>query len=325
MTERSLLLVHGRDFKPTADDYVDISVAALRAGIERDCSKALDAFNAIEKTAAWYGDLSAEVLTAAGKHYDEDLDLGDRRNVLSTLREISVRKKFGIRQYDLLPGKTAVPEAAVDILAPLLGKVGLSVPLIRAVSKDFALYFDHKSNYGMRVRERLKEKLCALMDRDCKIVLMSHGTGSVVAYDVLWQLSHSPDLKKRYGDKKVDLWVTMGSPLGDSAIQKRLLGAKEKDSAKFPVSVIDWHNVSAEDDYACHDNTLADDFKQMLKQHLVSAVHDYKVFNLAVRYGKSNPHSSIGYFIHPRVTKILVDWLQATTDGDIDASPNYIL
>jgi hypothetical protein len=44
-------------------------------------------------------------------------------------------------------------------------------------------------------------------------------------------------------------------------------------------------------------------------QRRVSAVHDYRVFNLAVRYGKSNPHSSIGYYIHPRVSKIIATWI----------------
>jgi len=317
---RSLLLVHGRDFKPAEEAFMDLSMAALRAGIERDCPALLDLFDATQKSVAWYGDLNAEILTARGKNYDESLDIGDRRNALTTLREITVRKKFGIRQYDCLPGKSAVPEAIVDVIAPVLGAIGFCVPLIRAVSKDFARYFDHKSDYAMRVRERLKQQLCVLMDRDDRIVLMSHGTGSVVAYDVLWQLSHDPDLKERYGDKKVELWVTLGSPLGDSNIRKRLLGAKEKPTTKFPLNVISWHNVAAEDDYTCHDNTLADDFKMMLQQRVVSAVHDYHIFNLAVRYGKSNPHSSIGYYIHPRVSKILADWLKAS---EVQSSPKY--
>ena len=317
---RSLLLVHGRDFKPAEEAFMDLSMAALRAGIERDCPALLDSYDAIQKSVAWYGDLNAEILKARGKNYDESLDIGDRRNALTTLREITVRKKFGIRQYDCLPGKSAVPEAIVDVIAPVLGAIGFCVPLIRAVSKDFARYFDHKSDYAMRVRERLKQQLCVLMDRDDRIVLMSHGTGSVVAYDVLWQLSHDPDLKERYGDKKVELWVTLGSPLGDSNIRKRLLGAKEKPTTKFPVNVISWHNVAAEDDYTCHDNTLADDFKMMLQQRVVSAVHDYHIFNLAVRYGKSNPHSSIGYYIHPRVSKILADWLKAS---EVQSSPKY--
>jgi len=48
-----------------------------------------------------------------------------------------------------------------------------------------------------------------------------------------------------------------------------------------------------------------------LDQRLVSAVNDYRIYNLAVRYGRSNPHSSVGYYIHPRVAKIIVDWMRA--------------
>ena len=319
-SNRSLLIVHGRDFKPSAEAYMDLSMAALRSGIERDYPDCVHGFDDMQKSVAWYGDLIAEILHRKGKHYDESLDVGDRRNALNTLRAVPARKRFGIRQYDQLPGKSALPEAVVDILAPLLGALGLCLPLIRCVSKDFARYFDRKSDFAMKARRRLLEQLTALMDRGDKIVLLSHGTGSVIAYDVLWQLSHDPDLRDQYGDKKVDLWVTLGSPLGDSKIQKRLLGAKEKPATKYPVNVIAWHNVAAEDDYTCHDNTLADDFNLMLKQRVVSAVHDYRIFNLAVRYGKSNPHSSIGYYIHPRVSKILADWLQ---DNEAVATPKY--
>ena len=301
---------------------MDLSVAALRSGVERDFPDMLDALDAVTKSIAWYGDLNAEILQAKGKHYDESLDIGDRCNVLANLREISARKRFGIGQYDRLPGKSAVPEALVNIVAPLFGAIGLCVPLIRTVSKDFAQYFDRKSDYAMKVRERLREQLCELMDRGDRIILISHGTGNVVAYDVLWQLSHDPDLKEKYAEKKVEIWATLGAPLGDSSIRKRLLGAKEKMTAKFPVNVINWHNVSAEDDYCCHDNTLADDFKMMLQQRLVSAVHDHKIYNLAVRYGKSNPHSSLGYLIHPRISKILADWLRADNTRPM---PKYIL
>jgi hypothetical protein len=103
----------------------------------------------------------------------------------------------------------------------------------------------------------------------------------------------------------------MGSPLGDRRIRKRLAGAAQKEKHPYPTNVISWHNVSAEDDYTCHDKTLADDFKNMMSQRLVSAVTDYRVFNHAVRYGRSNPHSSVGYYIHPRVSKLIADWINA--------------
>jgi len=172
------------------------------------------------------------------------------------------------------------------------------------------------------VRERVRSKICELFDQGDKVLLMSHGMGCLATYDVLWELSHEPDLQERYGESKVDTWITLGAPLGDYNIRKRLRGAKEKARARFPTNVISWHNVSAEDDYACHDNTLADDFNKMMDQRLVSAVHDYHIYNLAVRYGKSNPHSSVGYYIHPRVAKIVMDWIRLDR---IEEAPNYIL
>lgn len=321
-TSSSVLLVHGRDFKPEHDAYLDISVAALRSGIERDYPDHVSAFDDMQKELAWYGDLNAEVLRFAGKHYDESLDVGDRRNALAALREVTARKKFGVGQYDRLPGKSAVPEFFVSLVAPVCGVTGLTMPIVKSLARDMALYLDYKSDFGMRVRERLKKKLCALWDRGDRVVLIAHGSGSVVAYDVLWQFSHDPDLKDVYSTHKIDLWLTLGSPLGDSSIRKRLLGAREKSIEKFPVNVVSWHNVSAEDDYTCHDNTLADDFRKMMQQRVVSAVLDHKIFNHAVRYGRSNPHSSVGYYIHPRVSKILVDWL---TSAEHPPTPTYTL
>ncbi len=319
-SDRSLLLVHGRDFKPDADTYLDLSVAAIRAGIERDAPDCVDSFDALQKHVAWYGDLNAEILESSGKNYDAELDIGDRRNALQTLRAIPARKRFGIRQYDQLPGKSAVPEFIANVTAPVLGSVGLAMPLLGAVSKDFAAYFDAQRDYAARARQRVREALCELMDRGQRIVLVAHGTGSVIAYDVLWQLTHDERFREAYGSHKVEVWLTLGSPLGDRNVQRRLLGAGHESADRFPTNVIAWHNVSAEDDYTCHDNTLADDFEKMLKQKVVSAVRDYHVFNLAVRYGSSNPHSSIGYYIHPRTAKILVDWLQADALG---RAPKY--
>jgi hypothetical protein len=257
---------------------------------------------------AWYGDLSAKVLKAKGKVYDEDLDIGDRRNALKALGAITPRKKFGIRLYDKLPGKSALPEFFMDVSAPVLGAIGFRMPVIGKIAKDFAAYLDD-AEFAEEARARVRNKLCALMDRGDKIMLVTHGTGSVIAYDVLWELSNDTETYAEYGQFKVDQWLTLGSPLGDRTLQKRLLGAQERDESRFPSNVISWHNLAAEDDYSCHDTTLADDFKKMLVQRRVSAVHDYRIFNLAVRYGKSNPHSSIGYYIHPRLSKILSDWL----------------
>lgn len=318
---RSILIVHGRDFKPAAESLLDMVTAALRAGVERDYPEHVAAFDDIPRTLAYYGDLTKALLESKGQHYDAVLDLGDRSNALNSLRNISARKRFGIRQYDRLPGKSALPEFLADIGAPLLGTFRLTMPLIRSVSKDFHEYLAGKTSYAEQVRGRIRDALCNCLDRGDRLLLMTHGTGSVVAYDVLWQLCHDERYKDDYEEGKIDLWLTMGAPLGDNHIRKRLLGARGGSKVSFPTNVITWHNVAAEDDYTCHDNTLADDYKRMMQERLVSAVRDHRIFNLAVRYGKSNPHSSVGYYIHPRVTKVMIDWVQAT---QLDTLPRYI-
>jgi hypothetical protein len=310
-SNRSILLVHGRDFKPAEETLMEISTAALRAGVMRDYPDSVDAFDSVSKDMAYFGDITNEYLLSLGKRYDESLDVGDRNNSLNNLRAIQPRKRFGIRQYDLLPGKSALREFCADVAAPILGAMGLTMPLISCVSRDCAEYLRGNSDFAEEVRERVRTKLCEKLARGDHVMLLTHGVGCLVAYDVLWELSHDVELQAEYGDYKIDNWVTMGAPLGDSHIRKHLKGAKEKIDARFPTNVISWNNVSAEDDYACHDNTLADDFKKMMDQRLVSAVNDYRIYNLAVRYGKSNPHSSVGYYIHPRVSKLIVDWISS--------------
>jgi len=306
----SLLLVHGRDFKPSEQAWLEISLQAMRAGIERDFPDAVPAFEVLNKQHAYYGDLTNALLEDAGKEYDENLDVGDRRNALAALRKIPARKRFGIRQYDCLPGKSALPEFFADIGAPILGAFGLTMPILKAVARDFAVYLRGDNDYAAAVRSRVRERIIELFEKGDRVLLITHGTGSAIVYDVLWQLSYHRDYKQKYEAAKIDTWVTLGSPLGDMHIRKRLKGAKEKLAARFPRNVISWHNVAAEDDFTCHDNTLADDFKKMMDHRAVSAVYDHQIFNLAVRFGKSNPHSSVGYYIHPRVAKIIAEWMQ---------------
>lgn len=304
----TLIYVHGRQCKPAATEYFDLTLAAIAAGLERDHPQQIDAFHRLNRRIAYYGDLSTAFLTGKGEYYDEQLDLGDRRNALQQLRAIGRRKKFGLSAYDSLPGKSAMAELAADIAGPVLGSMGLSKTLISSFARDLDEYWNDDSDYAARVQERVRAALCEELDRDGELLLISHGTGSIVTYDVLWQLSHD----ERYSDYcrcKVDTWMTLGAPLGDTMVRRRLQGAKEKGRRRYPTNIVAWNNISAEDDWLCHDNTLADDYKPMLRQKQVSAIRDHRIYNLAVRYGKSDPHCSLGYLIHPRVSSLIADWL----------------
>ena len=307
---KTLLFVHGRDFKPAPESFMDLCIASMQAGIERDYPEFADEFNVLDKRIAYYGDITGEFLSAHGQRYDEALDLGDRRNALIKLRSYEKKKQFGVSRYDRLPGKSALPEFAADVVAPVLGRLGLYDALVNRVGPDIAEYWNANSTFAERIRERVRAAICLALDVGNQVLLISHGTGCVVTYDVLWQLSHDPAYAAEYSNRKIDVWLTAGAPLGDSMAAKRLLGCDRKGVERYPVNVVSWHNLSAEDDYISHDDTLADDFRPMLKQKQVSCIRDYKVYNLAVRYGKSNPHSSMGYLVHPRTAQIIVEWLQ---------------
>jgi len=321
ISANSLLVVHGRGWKPPEDNLHDLTAAALRAGIQRDFPEHAHLFDQAVLNLAYYGDLNNALLQAGGRQCDHQIDIGDRNNALTELRNIDARKRFGIRQYDCLPGKSAVPEFLANFVSPACSLLGLTRLLLARLAPDFARYVESDSAYAKAVRERVRSALCASLDRGDRVMLVTHGTGCVVAYDVLWQLSNDERFVEKYRAAKIDTWVTLGAPLGDGSIRKYLLGNKGE-PVSYPSNVITWHNVSAEDDYTCHDNTLADDFRKMLQQRVVSTVQDYRIYNLAVRYGKSNPHSSVGYFIHPRVSKIIVDWLQTPA---LDTDPIYTL
>ena len=306
----SMLYVHGRHFKPSSHELLDISVSALSAAVERDYPDMMRDFYRMHKRIAYYGDITNSFLEQQGQRYDEALDVGDRRNALQLLSAIVKRKNFGVSRYDRLPGKTAVAEFVADVAGPVLGFLGLSKGLISKVAVDLVEYWDSKSDFGRRIRDRVRTAICEATEGDGRLILISHGTGCVVTYDVLWQLSNDAKYMELFEGRKIDLWLTLGAPLGDATTRKKLLGARRKGFARYPSNVVSWHNVSAEDDYMCHDNTLADDFSQMLKQKQISTIRDYRIYNLALRYGKSNPHSSVGYLIHPRVAQIMVDWLR---------------
>lgn len=306
---RTLVYVHGRHFKPDAKVLMDICVAAMRRGIEREFPRLVELFDGTDKRIGYYGDISNAFLGESGQRFDPDLDVGDRHNALHSLCLIEKRKNFGVGRYDRLPGKTSIAEFAADLAAPLLGPLHLSEKIIAKLAVDLAEYWNGSSDFGSRIRERVRNAICETASFDGKVMLVSHGTGCIVCYDVLWELSHEPEFKKSFEDRKIDLWLTLGAPLGDSTVQRKLFGAGKKGRARYPTNIVSWHNLSAEDDYMCHDNTVANDFKQMLKLKLVSRIMDYRIYNLAVRYGKSNPHSSVGYLVHPRVAHILADWL----------------
>ena len=305
---RRIIYVHGYSLKPAEAVLTEFTRHAIRSGIQRDYPDDVGVFDETSLTIAYYGDLTRPLLNDHGREYDEELDIGDRRNALLALQSVPRRKKFGFRQYDSLPGKSAKKEFLAGIVAPVMGLFRMTMPLLQRVAPVFAAYLQNDDELGTKIRDRVRTQIIEAMQDGAPLMIVAHGMGGVVAYDVLWQLSRDPRFSA-HASTKVDCFVSMGTPLADNYIRKYLMGAQSTGIDRFPGNIINWLNLSAEDDYLCHDGTVADDFRDMMRQHIVSRITDFRIYNQAVRYGKSNPHSSVGYLIHPRLSKIIRDWL----------------
>jgi len=318
---RSIVFVHGRGFTPSASVALDLLTGALQAGIQADFPDEIAAFGDTGRYLAYYGDLANELLRSLGDDYDEQLDINDLTSALNELRSIDRKKGFGVKKYDRLPGKSATRELAVSIFAPIVESIGLGKKIVAGRHRDLGVYWTEDSDFRRAVLQRVRETVKTAPVDEQRVAVSSHGTGSIVAYDALWQLSHDPGHVDACRDAKVDIWLTLGSPLGDEMVKKNLLGHDSQGRQRYPTNVLAWHNVSAEDDYMSHDNTVGDDFRPMLNQRQISSIRDYRIYNMAIRYGRSNPHNVLGYLIHPRVSKIIVDWLRLTDGRALPKAP----
>ncbi len=308
---RTLLLVHGRGPKPSQAQLLMQWRKCLDRSLERDYPNATN-LNSVRVQLAYYADLLDDYLP---ENYNAATHAADREAALKTLLKLKNTKQFRRVHYDALPGKTSRREFLADISAPLSSVFGFSEARIKRVLPELLEYWKNP-DLAVALRDRLQPLLLAAFERGDEIMVISHCLGSVIAYDTFWELSRSRELRDR--GNRVSTWVTLGSPLADDYVRHHLLGGKAHPGSgkevSYPDLVNHWLNVAAEDDHVCHDETMANDFKAMLEQKLISRIHDFQIYNLTERFGRSNPHGSFGYLVHPRMGRILNDWLSPSID-----------
>ena len=147
-----------------------------------------------------------------------------------------------------------------------------------------------------------------------RVLLIGHSLGSVIAYDALWELSH---LENHPG--KVDLFLTLGSPLGMRFVQDRLLGFRQRER-RFPCNIRRWINVAAHGDLTALDPELRDDFLPMLGLGCTETIADRHrgVFNYFRNEHGLNEHRSYGYLVEPHVACTVAGWWWG--DGALNAA-----
>lgn len=145
-----------------------------------------------------------------------------------------------------------------------------------------AFFYDDERREVMR--ESLRERL---RPGGGPFVVIGHSQGSMIAWDVLSEFDP--------GEIDVELFVTIGSPLGLKEVQDQLKSLRQTKKLAVPKVVRRWRNFSDRFDPVCLDNRLGNDYAANAAG---VAVEDARVTNPD---SPRHPHSGSGYLSHALV------------------------
>ena len=206
----------------------------------------------------------------------------------------SIREVFGIRSRanyllhrfgDRYPG-------LIGLLAPEETRINIA---------ESERYFQNVDGVGDRIREILRRELLRSWAAGERVLLMAHSFGSIIAWDTLWTLRGEAGV--------IDLFLTLGSPLGTNYIQRRLMGAKADGAARYPTCISRWQNLAAVGDLTALGHRFATDFAEMQRLGLVAGISDRIDLLNPYRDAEGlNVHRCYGYFVHAATGQAIAHW-----------------
>lgn len=174
--------------------------------------------------------------------------------------------------------------------------------------RELHRYLGDEDEAGSAARDMLKLRLRAARGAGRPVLLLTHSMGSVIAYDAMWELSREDG-----DDLDVNLWLTMGSPLGQRYLQRRLRGNDRAGAERYPAGIRRWVNLTAVGDLTAIDPVLANDFAPMAELGLVESITDLSLYNHYRLDGQLNVHAEYGYLANAVTGKIVGDWWAGET------------
>lgn len=169
--------------------------------------------------------------------------------------------------------------------------------------RDLMRYEHNKNGIADHVRRMLKVPLLAAAGGEHPVLLVAHSMGSIISYDALWELSHSDG-----HPAEIDLLLTMGSPLGQRFMKKRIRGNDKTGKERYPTNIRRWENLTAVGDLTAINPWLADDFGEMLELGVVESIHDEQILNYFRLDGELNVHAEYGYLTNEKTALNIAKW-----------------
>lgn len=180
----------------------------------------------------------------------------------------------------------------------------VSDPDMQMAVAETRRYFDNEAGVAVAVRQLVADALLEAWQAQRRVLLIGHSLGSVIAFDVLWEFSH------RFAEAgRVDLFLSLGSPLGLRFVREQLLGAKEQGRHRYPTNIRRWRNLSAIGELTALDRPMATGWREMLELGLVGDISDRLDLHTCFREGEVlNVHRCYGYMTNAVVGGVIADW-----------------
>lgn len=292
-----IIYVPGLLPKPEADTHRDALLRCLLAGVERidetvakDIASCAQCFDIV----AWTYDFYRQ-------HRDFGLDATAVDAVVART-EATQRDRDEASSWQRRLGRWLYSLGdRLPFLIPHIATERMELHL-----RDLRRYVKNRKGIAEHTRQMLKTPLRVACESRRPILLIAHSMGSVIAYETLWQMSRVENVALQ-----IDLFLTMGSPLGQRYIQKRIKGNDETGARRYPDNIRRWINLSSVGDLTAIDPNLRDDFGEMTEFDLVDAIDDREIYNWFRWKGELNTHSEYGYLANGETARIIVDWWRA--------------
>lgn len=300
ISRRQIIFIPGKNPKPTANEHKKLLWRTLLEGVRR-AEPEIDADLSLHPE-------SFRLVAWNYPYYHLNKDISSELEWIDALINQHGPTEQDIREADAWLRKLdRILYTIVDYLPCFLRLI--HEPL-RSAALETNRYFQNNNNIASEIRELLKQELRPMLANNDKVLLIGHSLGSVIAYDTLWELSHLEHLPG-----KIDLFLTMGSPLGMNYVQRRLTGNNQIGGERYPSNIRHWENISSVGDITALDQALADDFAPMRAMGIIESIKDHcnGIYNFYRNNEGLNCHRSYGYLVNPAAGKIIADWWKASS------------
>ena len=182
----------------------------------------------------------------------------------------------------------------------------IAKPEMRLTMVEARRYLHNHRGVADRIRAMLKEPLRRAWQDGERVLLIAHSLGSVIAYDTLWELS-----REKENSGRIDLFMTLGSPLASRFIKRRLRGAAHSGSDRYPTNIRRWENLSARAEMIALHPELYPFFSEMLDFGFLESLTDHVgLYNHFRGVHGVNVHESYGYLLNSAVAEQIAGWLE---------------